>query len=928
MDINVGADARENKKDKWENYEYSPAAQPTNGTTLGMGLMLRAFCVMLLTFGLLLFVDDALVLGCGTFGLLLRALVTTSVFSLLLVGRKKTVLIALGIAAASAIITVALHPNIFAYLTGSINYTVDSAMRRLVSLGFKNYSVYIKEASDMGLAAVELHRGAATVAAIALSLIFSVCTVRKTVLLPTLAVSLGILMCGFTFNLSSSNWGFAITLLPLFAITVMKMFDANFKTKRKDRLNTASLGGYAGAAALLIAFLSVVIPALTVKNQWGDIKYISGPMDIARDVVDSVITGNAPNLKDMGIVKNMDEFNSRNVTAKHLVFTGEKIVTVETAYTRDLPIYLRGWLATGFDGTSWTTVTNDQLAAFNDRFEMEAINAGYSDGAYHTEYMTGAFYEMIDPSLLQIDPEKGYTNNFDDGFISMYLNVEMELGQGTGNLLYIPSIMGTSGLLKHEQREGTYKYDHRSYFDGIYITGWLNLHKKYSTQTYVPIMSNKNFGANLMTDLNYYKAMCELMRWYMVYHKEDAPVEEVLTKYGFSELIGQETYFDKFIAMSKIDQELYYARYVTLVNEYSRYVEEMYGRESNHRIALIDQYATEILAEVGEDAFTHDKVIAVVQFLTDNFSYSLEPRLPSSLVGYDSFLRETREGYCVQFATTATLILRSMGIPARYVEGYIASSFNPEQDEDGQSTGMYVCEVTDRQAHAWVEVYYEGYGWMPYETTKQYLRTFYGSVIENGSSSTVPGTPGTNTGNGDDHANPEEPLPPPEELPPEPVATPFPTGKVVGTVLGILAVIGLGYFAYTKLRQRAENILLRRRQRITDAINGSVEDDEFEERAKEINIQIFNMFALGGCTPNLGELPQEYARRMEEDSPLGRSMPFSSIMNIMQKQEFGNGVSKAELSTVAEYLDGLWKDVYRSKSRTQQFWYRYIRCVI
>ncbi|MBQ9116801.1 MAG: hypothetical protein IJY04_07230, partial [Clostridia bacterium] len=515
MDINVGAGAREIKKDKWENYEYSPAVQPTNGTTLYLGLALRGLCVFILTFGLLLYIDNAFALECGIVALLGRAFITTAIFSLLLVGGKKGIIAALALAAVSIVLSLAFHSDLIGYHVGSVKYTFDSAMKRLVSYGFENYSAYIKGAPDLGLAAEELHKGAATVAAIALSLIFSLCTMRRTVLIPTFVITVGILVAGFTFNLSTSNWGFAFTLLALFGVVVMRMFDASFRTKRKDRLKTSSLGGYTGAAVMAIAFLAVVIPTFTMKTQWADIEFISKPMDIARDVVDSVITGNAPNLKDMGIVKTMDEFNSRNVTAKKLVFTGEKMITVETSYKRDLPIYLRGWLATGFDGTSWTTVTNDQLAAYTTRFEQVAANAGYGEGAYHTEYMTGAFYELVDPKLLAIDPEDGYTNHFESGFISMYLNIEMELGKGTGNLMYLPSIISPAGLLKHGDRETAYKYDHRSYFDGIYLTGWLNIHKEYSAETYVPIMSNKDFGSVFVKNLNYYKAMCDLMRWYM-----------------------------------------------------------------------------------------------------------------------------------------------------------------------------------------------------------------------------------------------------------------------------------------------------------------------------------------------------------------------------------------------------------------------------
>lgn len=69
------------------------------------------------------------------------------------------------------------------------------------------------------------------------------------------------------------------------------------------------------------------------------------------------------------------------------------------------------------------------------------------------------------------------------------------------------------------------------------------------------------------------------------------------------------------------------------------------------------------------------------------------------------FLEEGR-GYCVHFATAGALLLRMYGIPARYVEGYA-----PWLGEGGTSN------VRDSDAHAWVEIYLDGYGWFPVEMT-------------------------------------------------------------------------------------------------------------------------------------------------------------------------------------------------------------------
>ncbi|UQT49944.1 transglutaminase-like domain-containing protein [Flavonifractor plautii] len=70
------------------------------------------------------------------------------------------------------------------------------------------------------------------------------------------------------------------------------------------------------------------------------------------------------------------------------------------------------------------------------------------------------------------------------------------------------------------------------------------------------------------------------------------------------------------------------------------------------------------------------------------------------------FLTESHRGYCMHFASAAVLLLRSMGVPARYVSGFVA---------DVPASGRV--NVPDSAAHAWVEVYIDGYGWEPVEVT-------------------------------------------------------------------------------------------------------------------------------------------------------------------------------------------------------------------
>src|SRR3954469_25456629 len=71
------------------------------------------------------------------------------------------------------------------------------------------------------------------------------------------------------------------------------------------------------------------------------------------------------------------------------------------------------------------------------------------------------------------------------------------------------------------------------------------------------------------------------------------------------------------------------------------------------------------------------------------------------------FLFETRAGYCQHFAGAAALLLRLAGIPTRVVTGFAT----------GKRTGTDSYVVRDEDAHAWIEVYFPVFGWVPFNPT-------------------------------------------------------------------------------------------------------------------------------------------------------------------------------------------------------------------
>ena len=94
------------------------------------------------------------------------------------------------------------------------------------------------------------------------------------------------------------------------------------------------------------------------------------------------------------------------------------------------------------------------------------------------------------------------------------------------------------------------------------------------------------------------------------------------------------------------------------------------------------------------------------RYLKRNYPYS--ERVPTRPLPLNGFLFEDRRGYCQQFSGTMALMLRMAGIPARVATGFSPGSFN-------RDSGEY--RVRDLDAHSWVEVWFTGIGWVPFDPT-------------------------------------------------------------------------------------------------------------------------------------------------------------------------------------------------------------------
>ena len=137
--------------------------------------------------------------------------------------------------------------------------------------------------------------------------------------------------------------------------------------------------------------------------------------------------------------------------------------------------------------------------------------------------------------------------------------------------------------------------------------------------------------------------------------------------------------------------------------------------------ALLGADARQLLAEIGtwykaqggDFAGEYDVAQAIQTYLlSDRFEYStdISAEVAASCPGLSTAdcFAVIRTGFCEHYATTMTMLVRLAGYPARYVQGYLPGQLDPN---------TLVQQVMSQQKHAWVEVWFPTYGWIPFDPT-------------------------------------------------------------------------------------------------------------------------------------------------------------------------------------------------------------------
>lgn len=264
---------------------------------------------------------------------------------------------------------------------------------------------------------------------------------------------------------------------------------------------------------------------------------------------------------------------------------------------------------------------------------------------------------------------------------------------------------------------------------------------------------------------------------------------------------------------------------------------------------------------------------------------------PPSYTGGDfmNFLvNDSRKGYSVHYATAATLLFRSLGIPARYVEGYYISA-----DETAAAVAKEEpVRVTETNAHAWVEIYRDGVGFIPFEITPSDSSSTDQSQSQNNAGGAAP--------------VPKLPQPPINLL-----------GILLWLLAGILALAALLFLALVLRR-----LWLRRRwKRLLEGCS----PDQAVELWTAYSVRLLGSMGVRYRNGSLYRLKGAITDTLGQET----AEAFADVVSIQQQARFSPlSVKDHERGTVSDFAGGMTQKLKKHCKWPLRFRLRYLDCLI
>lgn len=350
-------------------------------------------------------------------------------------------------------------------------------------------------------------------------------------------------------------------------------------------------------------------------------------------------------------------------------YTGDTVLEVTIDGETRFPVYLKSYAGTNYIGSAWHTRTTEQERMVNDEI-LTNVGEIYSD-------------INQDTNLYQYYFVRG----------NSYL-VELACAQSEKRCIITP----------YQVLKCTMIVDSNIYGDtNVYQPYYANNYNHFYVDGYSVVVDGVNrlpqeftvMDAGSTTDSN-----------------------EILEQYGeiphYSEAdddVGAETDLKSWQRISQIHADAVKNVYLKIPNWLNLDIESFanvtitYGGKELNLVAGDMQYK-----QVGYEPY-----IQYVRQYFKNNGYRYDKDVVRTNLDVDMLedFMDRKTGYCVHYASAAVFMFRTMGIPARYAEGYVVQQTDyAEETETGRRF-----DIPDSSSHAWVEIYQDGIGWIPVEVT-------------------------------------------------------------------------------------------------------------------------------------------------------------------------------------------------------------------
>lgn len=348
-----------------------------------------------------------------------------------------------------------------------------------------------------------------------------------------------------------------------------------------------------------------------------------------------------------------------------------------------------------------------------------------------------------------------------------------------------------------------------------------------------------------------------------------------------------------------------------LFGEYGAYAESTYMYVPEDKIPRIAELCNTSGVRKGNYTAATNFIISTLNEMT---TYTTSPgNAPSGVDIAEYFLFDSGKGFCQQYATTAALMYRLLGLPSRYVTGYMVTPSDFHKNSDGTYTAI----ATDEKAHAWVEVYVDGTGWIPTEVT------FSQDEIDQG------GSTAGDDNNPTEESTSEEPTTEPTENTTEPSDLTEPTTepnntnssdnnnsmsemliqalKIVVTAV-ITVVVIIAVILFFKWRRKGKLASLRRM------------------KPNILLVKMVDMLHLGGYLKEYKGTEADFPEKLSE---LVEELSVSDIayfVNLANKAAFGNKpIEKDEKRTAYNHYVRTAEFVFRKLNFIKKIYFKYFK---